>query len=331
MRFSRYPLPFGPVFASRVAEGAPPLPLEPLVSPAPAREERRAAEPYQLRVSGSKTVGVNVGSNRDLGLDQSLRVTMVGKVAKDLEVNAFLTDDNLPVQPEGNTKELKSVDKVSGAGEGEAHRGAARRLRIRALLVAILLVSAGAPRRRGRGQRPGAILHRERRRREGEIQDGELHGQGRRAGPLRAASARRFNAVIILPGTERVYFNGRQLKRGSENDYTIDYNRGTVTFMERLAVTKDSEIVIDYEMSEDSYERTTLTGGWTLSRSGGALAAGLFLPGVGRHGKLAFGSVGAADREVLEAAGDDPSKATTSGIERVEPGKGTMRSSRRIH
>ncbi|MGD1048939.1 MAG: hypothetical protein ABR899_09370, partial [Candidatus Krumholzibacteriaceae bacterium] len=65
VRFSRYPLPFAPVFASHVAEGEAPLPLEPLAPPAKPQEERRAAEPYQLRLSGSKTVGIDVGSNKD--------------------------------------------------------------------------------------------------------------------------------------------------------------------------------------------------------------------------------------------------------------------------
>ncbi len=323
VRYARYPLPFGPVFASRVAEGAPPLPLEPLVSPAPAREERRAAEPYQLRVSGSKTVGVNIGSNRDLGLDQSLRVTMVGKVAKDLEVNAFLSDDNLPVQPEGNTEELKYLDKVSvqvKAKHTEVQLGdfssALSWSQFSSFQRELRGVAAGVNVRGQSFTASGGVA-------KGRFKTASFAGREGVQGPYELLPARRFNAVIILPGTERVYFNGRRLKRGSENDYTIDYNRGTVTFMERLVVTKDSEIVIDYEMSEDSYERTTLTGGWTLSRSGGALGLrAFFFQESDDTGKPVFGSIGAADRAVLEEAGDDPSKATTSGIERVEAGKG---------
>jgi hypothetical protein len=323
VRFSRYPLPFGPVFASRVAEGAPPLPLGPLVSPAPAREERRAAEPYQLRLSGSKTVGVNIGSNRDLGLDQSLRVTMVGKVAKDLEVNAFLTDDNLPVQPEGNTEELKYLDKVSvqvKAKHTEVQLGDFTSALSwsqfssfqRELRGVAAIVNA-----RGQSFSAGGGVAK------GRFKTASFAGREGVQGPYELLPARRFNAVIILPGTERVYFNGRMLKRGSENDYTIDYNRGTVTFMERLVVTNDSEIVIDYEMSEDSYERTTVTGGWTLSRPGGALSLrAFFFQESDDTGKPVFGSIGAADRAVLEAAGDDPSKATTPGIEFVGAPKG---------
>jgi hypothetical protein len=323
VRFSRYPLPFGPVFASRVAEGAPPLPLEPLVSPAPEREQPRAADPYQLRLSGSKTVGVNIGSNRDLGLDQSLRVTMVGKVAKDLEVNAFLTDDNLPVQPEGNTEELKYLDKVSvqvKAKHTEVQLGdftSALSWSQFSTFQRELRGVAAIVNARGQSFSAGGGVAK------GRFKTASFAGREGVQGPYELLPARRFNAVIILAGTERVYFNGRLLKRGSENDYTIDYNRGTVTFMERLVVTKDSEIVIDYEMSEDSYERTTVTGGWTLSRPGGALnLRASFFQESDDTGKPAFGSIGTDDRAVLAAAGDDPSNAATSGIERVEAGKG---------
>jgi hypothetical protein len=323
VRFSRYPLPFGPVFASRVAEGAPPIPLESPASKAPESGQRRAAEPYQLRLSGSKTVGVNVGSNRDLGLDQSLRVTMVGKVAKDLEVNAFLTDDNLPVQPEGNTEELKYLDRVSvqvKAKHTEVQLGdftsvlASSQLSSyrRELRGVAANVNAG-------GQRfsAGGGLAK------GRFKTATFTGREGVQGPYELLPARRFNAVIILAGTERVYFNGRVLKRGSENDYTIDYNRGTVTFMERVAVTNDSEIVIDYEMSEDNYERTTVTGGWTLVRPDSAFGLrASFFQESDDTGKPAFGSIGAEDAKVLASAGDDPAKATTSGIEHVEPGKG---------
>jgi hypothetical protein len=323
VRFSRYPLPFGPVFASRVAEGAPPIPLEPLVSPEAAREERRAAEPYQLRLSGSKTVGVTVGSNRDLGLDQSLRVTMVGKVAKDLEVNAFLTDDNLPVQPEGNTEELKYLDKVSVQVKAKHTE-----VQLGDFTSALSWSQFSSFQRELRGVAATVNAHGETFSAGGGVAKGRFKtlsfvGKEGVQGPYELLPARRFNAVVILPGTERVYFNGRTLKRGSENDYTIDYNRGTVTFMERVVVTNDSEIVIDYEMSEDNYERTTVTGGWTLGRPGDALhLRAFFFQESDDTGKPTFGTVSASDRAVLEAAGDDQSKAATSGIERVEPGKG---------
>ena len=323
VRFSRYPLPFAPVFAAHVAEGAAPLPLEPLAAPTAGRGERRAGEPHQLRLSGSKTVGVNVGSNRDLGLDQSLRVTMVGTVAKDLEVNAFLTDDNLPVQPEGNTEELKYLDKVYvqvKAKHTEVQLGdftsGLSWSQFSSFQRELRGVAADVHARGDSFFAGGGVA-------KGRFMTARFAGKEGVQGPYELISARRFNAVIILPGTERVYCNGRSLKRGSENDYVIDYNRGTVTFMERLPVTDDSEIVIDYEMSEDNYERSTVTGGWMSPRFAGALSLRAFFFQEGDDtGNPVFGSLTADDRTTLQKAGDDPSKSFTPGIEKVEAGKG---------
>jgi hypothetical protein len=326
VRFARYPLPFAPVFASHIAAGEAPLPLEPIVPTRKAREGRRGGEPYQLRLSGSKTVGINIGSNRDLGLDQSLRVTMVGKVAKDLEVNAFLTDDNLPVQPEGNTEELKYLDRVFvqvKAKHTEVQLGDFTSelswSQFSSFHRELRGVSANVNAQGESFFAGGGVA-------KGRFKTASFTGSEGVQGPYELLPARRFNSIVILPGTERVYFNGRLLKRGSENEYVIDYNRGTVTFMERVPVTKDSEIVIDYETSEDNYQRSTVTAGWTSPRYGGALSLRAFLfQESDDTGQPVFGPLDASLVSVLEAAGDDPSKAYTSGIEQVGEGKGDYR------
>jgi hypothetical protein len=321
--FSRYPLPFAPVFAAHVAEGAAPLPLEPLAAPTAKRGERRTGESHQLRLSGSKTVGMSVGSNRDLGLDQSLRVTIVGKVAQDLEVNAFLTDDDLPVQPEGNTEELKYLDKVyvrinakhTKVQLGDFTTGLSWS-RFSSFQRELRGVAADIHARGDSFFAGGGVA-------KGRVKTVRFAGQEGVQGPYELLSARRFNAVIILPGTERVFCDGRSLRRGSENDYVIDYARGTVTFTERLPMTDDSEIVIDYEMSEDNYERSAVTGGWMSPKLAGVLGlrASFFQEGDDTESPV-FGTLAAADRAILQKAGDDPSKSFTPGIEKVDAGKG---------
>ena len=57
--------------------------------------------PPGLQLVGSKTIGVSFGRNREASLEQSLRVQVQGNLGDDLSVNAVLSDDNLPVVPEG--------------------------------------------------------------------------------------------------------------------------------------------------------------------------------------------------------------------------------------
>ncbi|UCF06744.1 MAG: hypothetical protein JSV33_06880 [bacterium] len=321
--FSRYPFSFSPVLASRFLEGVGAYPPAVHRAPTPRAEERSRRDPYRLRFSGSKTVGFSVGSNKDLGIDQSLKVSMVGKVAKDLEVKAFLTDDNLPVQPEGNTEELKHFDRVSVE---IASKHAQVQLGDFATGLSWSRFSSFQRELRGvhtrlslKGQTlfaGGGIA-------KGRFQTVNFFGREGVQGPYELLPARRFNGLIILPGTELVYFNGRLLKRGSENEYTIDYNRGSVTFTEKVTVTDDAEIVIDFQTGEDEYERSTVAAGWISPRVGEALTLrAFFFQESDDSDRPVRGGLSEEERFLISEAGDDAGRAVAGGITQVEAGRG---------
>ncbi len=319
VRWKRYPFAFAPVFATRFPGERPEHQVT--MPQSSVAERRRAAEPdpYRLRLSGNKTVGFSMGSGRDLGIDQSLKVTMMGKLAKDLEVKAYLTDDNLPVQPQGNTEELKQLDKVavqvksrhtetnlgdfvSGQNWSEFSRFQ-RELRGASVKVDAWdqEVYAGGGITKGRFQRS------------------QFFGMDGVQGPYELLDARRFNGVIILPGTESVFLDGRRMRRGAENDYIIDYGRGTVTFTERVTISVDSEIVIEFQSGEDGYGRTTLTGGFTSPLAGGAATLrGSYFRESDDPDDPVRGVLTDEEKEILAGAGDDPSKAIAPGITPVE-------------
>lgn len=323
VQYARYPFPFSPVFASRFPEGRPAFP-ERLVTPVDGAGESRAARgPSRLRLSGSKTVGFSVGTGKGLGIDQSLKVSMMGKIAQDLEVEAYLTDDNLPVQPEGNTEELKYLDKVAvqirskhatvDLGDFEAERGWSRFSSFQRELRGVsATVNVGAQ----TFFAGGGIA-------KGRFRTANFRGAEGVQGPYELLPARRFNGVIVLPGTETVYFDGRLLKRGSENDYTIDYNRGAVTFTEKVPVTDDSEIVVDFQIGEDDYERTTVSAGWEAPFYDDALTLrALLFQESDDSDRLLRGGLDEEERSLIAAAGDDPDGAVADGIEKVEAGRG---------
>ena len=51
--------------------------------------------------------------------------------------------------------------------------------------------------------------------------------------------------VIVISGSERVYVNGVLLKRGENNDYTIDYNAGEIVFTSLFTITSEMRISIE--------------------------------------------------------------------------------------
>src|SRR5690606_4402037 len=69
-------------------------------------------EGTQLEKSGSLFRGFTFGSNRDVTLNSGFRLQMNGKISDDVEITAALTDEDTPIQPEGNTQKLQELDKV---------------------------------------------------------------------------------------------------------------------------------------------------------------------------------------------------------------------------
>lgn len=293
---------------------------------ADAREDAawRAA---QLQVSGSKTVQVSSGSRREMTVDQNLRLSILGNLTDDIAVKAFLSDDNLPVVPEGNTEELRDIDKVlvqlqapaweATLGDFVAQRrgtvfGAYRRKLQGVSLQAhpgrgTVEALAGSPR--------------------GIYRTVQLQGQEANQGPYHLGAGGAAANLFIVAGSERVTLDGGQLTRGADRDYVIDYVAGTVTFTYRQLITAESLITVEFEEGEGSYGRTVLGGGaghrFTLPYAewGGHLLARIIRE-KDDPGRLRTGELAATDAEVLAAAGDDPALAVAGGITVATPGEG---------
>src|SRR5439155_594832 len=65
-----------------------------------------------LLFSGSKSLSVEMGHGRDAALRQTLDLTVRGRVAGDVELQATLSDQQLPFEPDGTTRELQDLDRL---------------------------------------------------------------------------------------------------------------------------------------------------------------------------------------------------------------------------
>jgi hypothetical protein len=66
----------------------------------------------EIQKSGTLVRGFSVGTNKDFSLKSGLRLQLSGNLSEDIEIVAALTDENTPIQPEGNTERLDELDKV---------------------------------------------------------------------------------------------------------------------------------------------------------------------------------------------------------------------------
>jgi hypothetical protein len=209
---------------------------------------------YRLNYSGSKSMAVTVGSGGGMGLDASLFLNLDGQVAEDVFVEGQLSDQNVPIQPEGNTATLKEVDTKFMRVYGKRY----------AYTLGDYMLEYGVPGEDrftakvqgvdGRYARAGYQAHGSWSVSQGQYQSDTLRGvDGKQRGYyLRGRDGRTF--ITVLAGTERVWRNGAPLKRGT--DYTIDYSEGRLDFLPPLVVTGENLFAAEYQYTEQDFPRT---------------------------------------------------------------------------
>jgi hypothetical protein len=271
--------------------------------------ERSYLDMGGLDYSGSFSRGLSFGNRQDVVLNSSLNLQLSGTL-RDVEIEAAITDNNIPVQPEGNTQQLQEFDKVFIRMRKEPHEltvGDYEMRRPQSYFMNLFRRLQGA-------QYRGAFLQEGGGQWTAAASAAVARGQYRRQfitplegnqGPylLRGNNNERF--IIVLAGSERVYIDGELLRRGAENDYVMDYNAGELIFTPRRVITKDLRIQVEFEYAERAYFRSLALGQLGYSDASGVLDVRLsaFTEQDGRNQTL-DGPLSQRDREVLESAGD---------------------------
>lgn len=233
-----------------------------------------------LDYNGNYTRGLSFGNNQNLVLNSQFNLQLAGNLG-DVEVLAAITDNNIPLQPEGNTQQLREFDKVFIqiskdenkliAGDYELARpnsyfmnyfkklqGAtfSRQWLVRSPQTSVLSPQSSVGSRQSATQNTKLLTQGSVAIARGKFARNTIMAQEGNQGPYRLEGAEGERFIIVLAGTEKVFFDGQIMQRGLDADYVIDYNAGHLTFTNRRLVTKDSRIVVEFDYNVQDYTRS---------------------------------------------------------------------------
>ncbi|HZV12088.1 MAG TPA: hypothetical protein VFA55_02660, partial [Candidatus Kapabacteria bacterium] len=266
--------------------------------------------------SGTLIRGLTIGTNQDVTVTSGFHMQFSGKVANDVEVVGSLTDDNTPIQPEGNTQTIQELDKifvqinapsVSGTlGDFDTKLGGTEFANISRKVEG---GEAFGHSDLGTVQIVAATTR-------GKYNTNQFNGLDGVQGPYILTGANGENNIIVIAGTEHVYVDGNLQQRGENLDYIIDYSTSQVTFQARRLITSASRITIDFQYSDQQFARSLFAARTTTSLgkdSAVRISATYMREGDNQDAPLST-TLSDTAQQILAQAGGDRSKASYSGV-----------------
>ncbi|MFP5471877.1 MAG: hypothetical protein ACLGGV_09805, partial [Bacteroidia bacterium] len=233
-----------------------------------------------------------------------------------------ITDDNIPIQPQGNTQQLQDFDQVYiqlfnderklTAGDiwlnsqrsnylkyNKRGQGAFYEQQLKKSFMgdsALVKTTAGVAVSKGKYAR------------------NIIQGVEGNQGPYKLSGADNERFIVILAGTERVFIDGVELRRGQEYDYIMDYNLAQIIFTPRQMITKDKRIVVEFQYSDKNYVRSMVDFSQDFSSKKLDASVRFFSEQDSKNQPLQIDLDTAKIRTLFEA-GDDFSKMVFSGVD----------------
>ncbi|MFQ3213263.1 MAG: hypothetical protein ACI9C9_000790 [Marivirga sp.] len=217
-----------------------------------------------IEIEGAFLRSVSGGQDNGAYMHSALDLHISGKISEELSLDAKLTDQQVPFEPEGNTQRLQDFDRVNiqlrhknwQVEGGDIIARALPDNRFLKFQRQVQGVRISTDRLTFDSLNAESSLLTAISRSKNAVQlidpvEGVL-------GPYRLEGPQGEKFIFIIAGTENVFLEGQLLERGIDKDYVIDYNAAEITFNPSIYVAKYSQIQVAFDYSDQQFSRSLL-------------------------------------------------------------------------
>jgi hypothetical protein len=268
-----------------------------------------------IQKSGTLIRGFTVGTTKDFSLNSGLRLQISGKLSDDIEIVAALTDENTPIQPEGNTERLEELDKVFIQIKHPNAVGTFGDYQLTKRVGEFGVVNRKLQGLMGEFFMDEHAAYFSIASSRGKFNINDFRGTDGVQGPYTLVGISGEKNIIVIAGTEQVFIDGILMNRGENNDYTIEYANSTITFTPQRLITAASRISVNFEYTDRKFARNFLSGGGTTKFFDNKLNIQFqyLQEGDDENATIDF-TLSEEDKQIISEAGDSRLKATKSGV-----------------
>jgi len=277
-----------------------------------------------MEKQGNYSRGISFGNNQDVVVNSNLNLQLSGKLSDDVHILAAISDNNVPIQPDGNTQTIQDFDRIYiqiyddkkeltlGDYEIESPEGTYMRFykKVQGGKFSGLLSEGKKNGSQFKSTISASIA-------KGKFNRLELDGIEGVQGPYRLIGANNETYIVVLAGSEKVFVDGERLIRGEKNDYVINYNTAELTFTTNHPITRNSRIVVEFEYSQENYARYLIFNSNEYTTKKGKIWLNYYKEQDSKNQSIDQ-ALSKENKQLLLSVGDNLDLASVPNVQKVE-------------
>ena len=214
-------------------------------------DEISPAPDNTITTEGSLSRSITIGTNNEAGTNTNFNLKFNGKLDDDINLYAVMSNNSMPAESQG-TYSLQQFDKVYikitspktriEAGDISINKNDEFLKYFRMLKGLALEYSDSIY---GVNIFAGSA--------KGIYNKIKIKAEEGNQGPYKLYGKNGEQHILIVPESEKVYLNGKRLKKGNAYDYIIDYSNAEITFTPDNIITRNSRIVVEFEYRTQNF------------------------------------------------------------------------------